>query len=96
MRAAPDAPCCPFPEATRICILAESMSWILRSAASAEPQSRRVERHQKGSVFQIGRALDEPIDFLSAEHGGQRLGTLAEGDHRDRPGDRDGMGIEKP
>jgi hypothetical protein len=47
-------------------------------------------------MLQIGSALQEPVDFATAQHGGQRLGTFAEGDHGDRPGDSDGMGVEKP
>ena len=52
--------------------------------------------HQKGAMFEIGRALQEPVDFRPAQDRGQRLGTIAERHHGHRPGDADRVGVQKP
>ena len=46
-------------------------------------------------MFEVGYTLEQFLDFLIAEHGGQFLGAFAEGDHRDVPGSWHGDSIEE-
>ena len=51
--------------------------------------------HQKRTMFEIGRAFQEPVDFGPAQHRGQRLGTFSERHHGHRPGDMDRVRVQK-
>ena len=61
-----------------------------------ESHARGIEGREKRAMFEIGGALDQPVDVVSAEYSGEGFMAFTIRNHSDGPRNLDRVCVEKP